>query len=471
MSLQNQKMSSVDNAWWHMEEPTNLMMIVSIMLCDGEPDYARLRSTIASRLLPYDRFRQRVSDPGPLRPTRWELDPNFDLDAHIHAIALPGPGDQAALEVLVSDLMSIPLDYTKPLWQIHIVEGCADGYALIFRLHHCLADGIALMKVLISLTDDSAQGPDPQSVPEMSTPLHREAFGFVTRPLGSAARLVKGTAAGALNVANAAMNGAIEVAQDPGLAVSAMRDGLDFAQRLALVTLRSPDPPTIYKGELGSQKRAAWSKSASLIEVKAAARALGGSVNDLEVTAFTGALRRYMDAHGVDTAGAHFRTYIPVNMRDPQDDEQLGNKFGLVFLQLPVGTVDRSERFALVKARMDELKNSPEATVAYTLLTIAGMLPKRAENLAFSIYHAKSTGVFTNVPGPGHQLYIAGTAVRYMMGWVPQAGGLGLGISIFSYNDEIAMGLNTDAGLVPDPATIIGYYEDELAELLTLSRR
>jgi WS/DGAT/MGAT family acyltransferase len=469
MSLQSEKMSKVDTAWWHMEEPTNLMMIVSIMLCDGKPDYPRLRHTIASRLLPYDRFRQRVNDPGLLRPTRWELDPNFDLDAHIHAIALPSPGDQTALETLVSDLMSTPLDYTKPLWQVHIVEGCADGYALVFRLHHCLADGIALMKVLISLTDDTAEGPDLPAI-AMPAPPQKSVVGFLTRPIGGAARLAKGAVTDVLGTANSAAAGAVDIVQNPGLAIDAMRDGLDFAQRLALVTLRPPDPPTMYKGELGSQKRAAWSAPAPLPAVKAAARALGGSVNDLEVTAFTGALRRYMEAQGLDTAGAHFRTYIPVNMRNPEDDNQLGNKFGLVFLQLPVGTVDRVERFALVKARMDELKNSPEAAVAYTLLAIAGTLPKRAESLAFSIYHAKSTGVFTNVPGPGQQLYIAGTAVRYMMGWVPQAGGLGLGISIFSYNDEIAMGLNTDAGLVPDPATIIGYYEDELAELLALSR-
>ena len=470
MSRSSEKMSNVDTAWWHMEAPTNLMMITCIMVCDGRPDVERLRRTIEARLLAYDRFRQRVSDPGPLRTTRWELDPHFDLGAHVHHVALPAPGDHAALEALVSDLMSMPLDYTKPLWQAHIVEGVGDGFAIVFRLHHCLADGIALMRVLLSLTDDTPEGEELPPPPVRAVSANGGPLRLLMSPVRGAARLATGAAETAVGLANTAVRTGIDVLQEPGLAVDAARSGLEFAERLVQVTVRLPDPPTIYKGELGPQKRAAWSEAALLAEVKVAARGLGGSINDFIVTAFTGALRRYMEDQGVATAGVEFRAYIPVNMRPAHDDKGLGNKFGLVFLKLPIGTVDQQERFAKVKARMDELKQSPEAVVAFTLLNIAGMLPTTVENLAFSIYHAKSTAVLTNVPGPQFPLYMAGSPLRSMMGWVPQAGGLGLGISILSYNGGISLGLNTDAGLVPDPAKIAAYYEDELARLLVLGR-
>ena len=123
MPIKREKMSNVDTAWWHMESPINLMMITTIMIYGGQPDYERMVKTIAARLLRYDRFRQRVIDPAaPWSATRWEPDPHFDIEAHIHRIALPEPGDQQTLEQLVSDLISTPLDYSKPLWQMHFVE-------------------------------------------------------------------------------------------------------------------------------------------------------------------------------------------------------------------------------------------------------------------------------------------------------------------------------------------------------------
>ena len=137
-----------------------------------------------------------------------------------------------------------------------------------------------------------------------------------------------------------------------------------------------------------------------------------------------------------------------------------------MFLSLPVGIVNRLERFQVIHDRMTELKESPEAAVSIGLLSAAGMLPKEVENTAFRLYHTKATAVLTNVPGPQEQLYFAGSPLQYMMGWVPQAGNLGLGISILSYNGEIMAGVNTDAGLVPHPQEIIAHCEEELAAMI-----
>ncbi|MFN2107533.1 MAG: WS/DGAT/MGAT family O-acyltransferase [Candidatus Promineifilaceae bacterium] len=466
MSPKSAKMSNVDTAWWHMESPTNLMMITTIMIYGGRPDYKRIAANIAARLLKYDRFKQRVVDPSaPWSATRWEADPHFDLEAHLHRIALPEPGDQQALEDLVSDLISTPLDYSKPLWQMHIIENYGDDFVIVTRFHHCIADGIALMRLLLSLTDQDPDAADPPA-PE---PRHYRKKGLLSSVTSPVSRLVSTTSKVTETAVNLGVSGAkatMSAARDPGQVVDAAKTAVDFAARLGLVTLRLPDPATIYKGNLTSQKRAAWSAPFPLGDVKAAAKAMNGTINDVMVTAVAGALRIYMEDQGIQTAGLNFRAYIPVNLRQYDEAIELGNAFGLVFLSMPVGVVDRRERFQIVQQRMSELKESPEAAVAISLLYAAGMLPKNIENLAFRLYHAKATAVLTNVPGPQEQLYFAGSPLKYMMGWVPQAGNLGLGISIVSYNGEIMVGINTDAGLVPHPQEIIGYFEEELAAII-----
>ena len=257
---------------------------------------------------------------------------------------------------------------------------------------------------------------------------------------------------------------------DPGRVVDATKYGARFTGRLGKVTLRWPDPPTLYKGELSVLKKAAWSDPVSLADVKAVGTVMDGTVNDVMASAVTGALRRYMEDQGVQTAGLNFRAYIPFNLRPLDQPIELGNKFGLVFLSLPIGTIDQVERLQIIKQRMDELKNSTEPEVAITLLSTAGMLPKDIESQVFKIFHAKATAVMTNVPGPQKPLYLAGGRLRHIMGWVPQAGNLALGISILSYDGEVLVGVNTDAGLVPDPEKIIEYVMVEFEEMLELVR-
>jgi WS/DGAT/MGAT family acyltransferase len=468
MALKSEMMSNVDTAWWHMESPTNLMMITTIMIYGGRPDYERMIQTVAARILRFDRFRQRVVDPAaPWSATRWEPDPHFDIEAHIHRIALPEPGDQQALEQLVSDLISTPLDYSKPLWQMHFVENYGDDFVVVTRFHHCIADGIALMRVLLSMTDDTPDAAVPQ-MPKMRAPRSNGLLRRVTAPVRGLVRTTSQLTETAVNLGATGARASISAIQDPGKVVDTARSVADFAARLGLVTLRLPDPQTIYKGDLTAQKRVAWSAPAPLADVKATAQVLGATINDVMVSAITGALRLYMEEQDINTAGLNFRAYIPVNLRNTEETIKLGNAFGLVFLSLPVGIVDRQERLQVVHNRMTELKESPEAAVSISLLYAAGMLPKEVENTAFRLYHTKATAVLTNVPGPQEQLYFAGSPLKYMMGWVPQAGNLGLGISIISYNGQIMSGINTDAGLVAHPQELIAHYGEELAAYLAL---
>ncbi len=461
MSNSPETMSNVDTAWWHMERPTNLMMITGIMTLSAPIDFDRMKQIFEQRFLRFDRFRQRVVDSrAALSSPQWEFDPHFDLRSHLHRVALPAPGDQTALQELVSDLMSTSLDYTKPLWSFHLVENVGDGCALVGRLHHCIADGIALVRVLLSLTDDN---PDTIWVNDQAN--HDQQRGFLSSLFQPAVSAVKSTWHMTENV----LHEGIETVLRPTRVLDIARLGASGAARLAKIALYWPDPQTIFKGGLGVAKRAAWTaQPISLTDVKAVGKATDGTVNDVLLTAVAGGLRRYLLDRGEPVDGLNIRALVPVNLRPLDKPIELGNRFGLVFLSLPVGIEDQLDRLFELKKRMDEIKGSPEAVVALGVLHAMGMTPVEIENLVLRFFASKSTAVMTNVPGPREPLYFAGAPVESIMAWVPQSGQLGLGVSIFSYAGNVWLGVATDAGLVPDPDRIIAHFYDEFAQMQTL---
>ena len=432
-------MSSVDAAWLGMEDPTNLMMVTGVLALDGKVDVKRVRTLFDKRLAPFGRFHQRVVRPrtraGMLH---WQDDPRFDIDNHVSHIALPEPGGDAALRELVSELMSTPLDMTKPLWHIHLVDGYGGGSVVLARIHHSIADGIALVRVMLSLLD-----PSPTSKTSRKRSEHQNNRGpFDWLP--------------------AALDRGVGVAQllldNPGRAAEGV-------YRLGRLVLLPPDQQTAFKGELGRRKRAAWSKPVPLDDFKAIGRAFGATVNDVLVATATGALRRYLEARGEPTGGVSIRASVPVNLRPLDEAHKLGNSFGLVFLTLPVGMVDPVKRLRSIKKEMDELKRSPEALVAYAVLNLMGFAPVEVERLGLRFFGSKATAVLTNVPGPREPLYLAGRRLNHVMFWVPQSGHLGLGISILSYAGGVMLGVATDEGLVSDPERIVDGFEKEFKSL------
>jgi WS/DGAT/MGAT family acyltransferase len=230
---------------------------------------------------------------------------------------------------------------------------------------------------------------------------------------------------------------------------------------LGRLVVLPPDPATVFKGKLGRRKRAAWSEPVPLEDFKAIGKAFGATVNDILVAVATGALRRYMEKRGQPTVGIAIRASVPVNLRPLEQAHKLGNAFGLVFLSLPIGIVDPVRRVRAIKKEMDELKGSPEALVAFGLLSLMGLAPVEVEQLGLRFFGSKATAVLTNVPGPRQPLYMAGRKIDKVMFWVPQSGHLGLGISILSYNGGVMLGIATDAGLVPDPERIVENFKVE----------
>lgn len=458
-------LSSVDTTWFRMEDPTNMMMITGVMVFGAPMDFERLKATIEHRLLCFDRFRQHVArswrPPGRFH---WENDPDFDLNYHLQRASLPPPGDQAALQDLASLLASTQLDFSRPLWQFHLVEEYGTGCALICRLHHSIADGIALIHVLLSLTDPDPDAPWPVSEPEAPRWRRRSRLGAVTRPACSALRTTR-QATGTL------LHGGVGMLAHPSRVLDLARLGAGGTTALGKLVLRWPDPKTIYKGELGVSKRAAWSAPIPLQDVKTIGRGLGGTVNDVLLTAMTGALRRYLQDRGEPVDGLNLRAIIPVDLRPPGVEPDLGNKFGLVFLSLPLGFADPAGRLHEVKRRMDGLKGSLEAPVAFGILNAIGIAHIRIQDIVVGIFQTKGTAVMTNVMGPKEKIYLAGVPLEALMFWVPQSGRLGMGVSIQSYAGRVWMGLITDEGLVPDPEAIIAGFHTEFDELLALAQK
>lgn len=467
MSKHKETMSNVDTAWLQMDRPTNLMMIASFMIFDEPIDYERFLQTIERRLLAFDRFRQRVVPPRtPFGNYSWELDPHFDLRAHIHRAAVPAPGDKAALQNMMSDIISTPLDRSRPLWQYHLLEGYQGGTVVASRMHHSIADGIALMRVLLSLTDLTPDAPQPDAAEEQAPAEHRGLLDSLVGPATSMARSTMRTTG---NVAGFALHQSMETLRDPWRLVDVARVGAGSAARLAKMTLRTPDPETLFKGELGIRKATAWSDPLPLSQAKAIGKALDGTLNDTMMTAVAGALRRYLIDHNQPIDGLTVRALVPVNLRPLDEPLELGNRFGLVFPTLPIGSADVHERFIETRRYMSEIKHSPEAVVAYSVLQALGMTPMDIEGVFLQFFASKSSMVLTNVPGPQVQLYMAGSPLREIMAWVPQSGGLGMGISIISYNGQIMVGVTTDVGLVPDPNEIVNNLYIEFEALRQLA--
>jgi diacylglycerol O-acyltransferase / wax synthase len=460
MTLHREPMANVDCAWLRMDDPTSLMMITGVLTLAEPLSYQQVRQVLEERLLVFARFRQRVSMPhSSVASPSWEDDPHFDMDEHLRLATLPASGDQRALQQLVSSLMSVPLNPIRPLWQMHLIPDYDGGSAIIARLHHAIADGLALVAVLLSLTDASAAGAPPviQGHNERQQP-HRRVRRAVRTARALTAELV---------------HESLVAVKDPRRVVDMARLGAGGVARLVQILLRSPDPPTLFKGPLGIDKRAAWSQPIALHHVKAVSQVMGGTINDVLLTAVAGGLRRYMIQRDEPVDGLSFHAVIPVNLRPLDEPLTLGNKFGLVFLELPVGIADPVERLEALKAHMDALKGSPEALAIFGLLNVVGMGPVEIENLLVTIFGTKATGVMTNVPGPREQLTLAGSPLRDVMFWVPQSGRVGLGVSIISYNGKVLVGIATDAGLVPDPESIVAGFERsfaEMADLLAMAR-
>jgi diacylglycerol O-acyltransferase / wax synthase len=464
-------MTNADNFWLCMDEPTNLMVITAFMEFEQPLDFKRLQATIDSRLASFPRFQQRIVKPksGVGLPS-WESDPNYDLRSHIQRVALPEPGDKADLQEMISSLTITPLDPNRPLWQIHLIENYGKGCVLFFRIHHCIADGISLIYVLLSTADTDPDAPWPTG----KTKKERPRFSMRSSlPLASLMDSARETVTKTKKLGTSLVKEVSKAATDPAYLKNLARTGgripTDFATVLSRLTIMKSDPNTPFKGRLGTRKKVAWSDPVSLDKIKEIGRAIkSATINDVLIATVTGAMRSYLKTRNVPVNELDLRVTVPFNIRKPGTEFELGNKFSLVFLPLPVYLEDAVLRLKEVKRRMDRLKTSPEPYINFGLLNAIGYLPPDFAKKTARLFGNKASGVLTNVPGPRQPLYFAGSRIHNFMFWVPRSGSIGLGISILSYDGKVTVGIASDEGLMPDPQVLLECFNNELDYLLKL---
>ena len=485
-----ERMSSVDTAWLRMDTPTNLMMIVGVMMFDGAPDLARIKRTVEARLSRYARFRQRVVQDG--SGAYWVEDEHFDIGNHVHAVNLAGAaattagaadgtgrqagtGNKAALEQYVAALTTQSLDFNKPLWHMTVVERYegdgVSGHALILRIHHCIADGIALIGVMYSLFDETGDAPEAGQEPEGLKRMRekREAKRAARAELDFMEQLfapVSDAAGRALAVTGDVASRYMDMMSNPEKFADYAKIAAAVTAEIAQLATMPNDSATRFKGKPSAVKQVAWSAPLPLADIKAVCKVLGVSVNDILLASVAGAMRSYLAHKGDDTAGIEVRGFVPVNLRPRGAEHKLGNHFGLVALVLPAGIEDPFVRLYDVKQRMDALKNSYQAALSMGILGTVGFLPRAIQKQVLDMFSSKGSAVMTNVPGPQQALHMAGARLAQQMFWVPQSGDIGVGVSILSYNGQVQFGLVTDRKFVDDPQEIVNRFAPEFDKLV-----
>lgn len=437
-------MNASDSAWYHNDGPANFAIVTGVLLTKRPLAFAKVRAVYRERLLAFPRFQQRVVELGfPFPTPHWQDMPNFDIDQHIHHIALAAPHNERALQTLISDIASTPLDHGIPLWQLYVIDEVNGGSALAMRCHHCMADGTAMMTLAQALFDAN-----PSSV-------HRKTRTAIVAPVvtiqaGSADASPRG---GVLDTVFGTIDQAKRLVDGAGMLLSEL--------------LKPDDPQSPLKGEFGPRKQVAWSSPIAIKDIKAVGACHGAKVNDVLVAAMTGALRTYLKGRGVKVNHSTVRAMVPVDQRPPAHYDRLGNEFGLVLLELAVNKARPEQRLALTKARMDALKRSSEPVASYVLLDILGRGPKALEDFSNDLFGRKASLVMTNVRGPQGLLQLAGVPIERMYAWAPHPGKqLGMAVSIMSYRGTACLTVIADARLVPDPQVIADEFNREFQQML-----
>jgi diacylglycerol O-acyltransferase / wax synthase len=420
-------MSHADAAWLRMDRPTNLMVINALLRFSAPPDWDAVREVVMERIV--DRFPsfRRVARTS-LTGAHWEEDPNFDPEAHVHRVALPAPHDEAALRELIGSLAAMPLDHDRPLWEAYLIEDVGEGAAVLLRIHHAIADGVALARVMLSAADG---GDD------------RLGFGESNGHGPSFASRVAGAALHPRRLAGRALT-------DAGALAKLLAPRFESSE-----TLKAP--PHV-------ARHVAWSRPVELWRVKRTARAFRVTVNDVLVAAVAGALRRNFGA----TEPLH--ALVPFNLRalDGPLPPELGNRFGLVLLELPVHIDGRVDRLWEAARRMDAIKASDEGAIAYGILDVLGRAPAAVESRLIDYFSAKASMVLTNVIGPRAKVSLAGTPLDGVLVWAPCSGSMQMSVSLFSYGGKVTVGFLADPGAMDDPQALADAFREEL---LALARR
>ncbi|GAA5120657.1 WS/DGAT/MGAT family O-acyltransferase [Pseudonocardia adelaidensis] len=462
------RLSPLDASFLFAEHRTAAMHVGAVMTFappqDGPFDPDAFTELIGRRLALVPRYRQKVREvPGGLGLPVWVDDPEFDLAFHVRRSALPAPGTEEELLDLVGRLLARQLDRSRPLWEVYLVEGLADGrFAVVTKTHHAMVDGLASMDIGAVLLDLT---PEPRETPDDDWEPAPEPSGLELAAAAAARALRRPR--DVLDVAGRALGDVREAASMVGKTV----EGVLAAGRSA-ATVR---PVQALNAATGQQRRYGMCRT-SLAEHRAVRKAHGGTVNDVVLAVVTGALRRWLISRGEPlTADTAVRAMVPVSVRARArgGGAPAGNSISAYLVDLPVTEDDPLVRHGVLRDAMEVHKRSGQAVGAATLMRLVGLAPPIVHSLGARLASQYSSNFYnvlvTNVPGPPRPLYAMGARMLDMYPVVPLGGGQAVAIGITSYTDGVHYGFTADRDALPDVDVLAGFVTDSLAELVSSS--
>lgn len=459
-----ERMTGEDCFWWSLEGPQSPMGMLALLRFGRRPRRQALQAFFAALVASHRRFRQRlVTVDG---QCYWEDVARVARSRHLRRIALDaadGSGEHEQLQALLSRLAGTPLDPQRPLWQL-IEVPLATGSALLVHIHHAIGDGMALLRVLLELSDrpgadrragsreaaaaaEGAAPSDPRSAAQqLPAPAHA-----TLPPLSELAERL----AAALRPSSPG--------QSPAAAIAEL-----LAEVVSLTTIPDESSNPL-KGTLSGRRLVACSPPLPSSEVRRVARAFDCSSHELLMACFSAALAGWLRARGLDPARTEWRVQVPVNLRSDADRAELGNGFGLLTLALPLAPMNPAARAWELRRRLRELQHRRRGELTRLLFTAVGLLAEPTRQRALELLHGKASAVLSCMPGPPRVRSLCDQTVDELMFWVPQGAGVGLGVSILNYGEVFRLGLMCDQALLGDPGSLLSAFAAEWQRLPALA--
>ncbi|MEO9224380.1 MAG: wax ester/triacylglycerol synthase family O-acyltransferase [Acidimicrobiales bacterium] len=462
-----ERMSPMDVSFLHIENDVSQMHIGSIGIFEGPiPDYDTVAAMVEGKLRQVPRYRQVVKFvPLDLGRPVWVDDPHFNIGYHVRHTALPKPGSQEDLRRLIGRVMSQKLDRAKPLWEMWMVEGYEDGqWAMISKVHHCMVDGVSGSDLLAAIMD---------LTPEVTAPTPDD---WKPGPAPSRVSLVADAMVDMAKSPYEQFRAVRAATRVPRNTLAQLGDVAHGLRSMANVVTRTP--PSTLNGPIGPHRRYEWA-STNVDDVKEIRKGVGGTFNDVVMTAITRGFRDLLLSRG-ESVDRVVRTLVPVSVR-PRDasgkavgDGTLENKVSAMFAEMPVGVADPVQRLDAISTQMEGLKESKQALAGEALTSLGGFAPPLllavGARAATRAPQRNVNTVTTNVPGPQIPLYIGGSRMVQCFPYVPLQGSVRVGVAIFSYDGQVNFGITGDYDSTPDLAVLARGIEAGVDELLEVAR-
>ncbi len=456
------RLSPLDVSFLYMETPTTAMHVGGVAIFDPPAtgfDYDRLVALICQRITLVPRYRQKVKlIPGRIANPVWVDDESFDVTYHVRRSALPKPGTDAQLRDLVGRLQGRPLDRSRPLWEIYLVEGLERGrVGIITKTHHAMVDGVAAVDIGTVMLDLT---PEPREVHADDWRPSREP-GRAALVVGAMTDMVKRPTQAIDTTRSAIVDVRATAGKVAGVASGVLQ---------SVVSMAKPAPSSPLNVRIGEHRRFAMADT-DLDDYKRVRKTHGGTINDVVLATVSGALRSWLLTRGESVnAATTIRAMIPVSVRSDSSSGQPGNRVSSYFVDLPVGEGSPVMRLHQVSFAMRGHKESGQSVGADALVQMSGFAPPTIHSLGARLASGMTRRLFnvvvTNVPGPQFPLYAAGARMLAMYPVVPLAKGQAVSIGLNSYDGGVYYGLNADRDAMPDIDVLADLIEESLSELV-----